>query len=133
VGDGDAGALIGVHGYGSAGTDHVQGYAFTDAQVSIGTGVSSIEGAAGGRVRDYLGRTELGAHVELAVMRFHVTDERLALPGAYRPGLHGAWRVGVHVARGRVRFDYEYRANEDGSGEPICVIAVTIKQAGTTF
>ena len=28
---------------------------------------------------------------------------------------------------------YEYRANEGGSGEPIGVIAVTIKQAGTRF
>ena len=92
-------------------------------------GFTNVEAAAGGSVE----RFDVGAHLELAVMRFHVVDERLALPGAYRPGWHGAWRAGVHYARGRVRVDYEYRANEDGSGEPFAVVAVTIKQAGSSF
>lgn len=133
VGDGDVGALLGVSGSGSIGTPEVQAYGVVDAQASVGTGVSFLEGAGGARVLGWIGGTQLGAHLELAVMRFHVTDDRLALPGAYRPGWQGAWRAGVHVARGRVSVGYEYRANEDGSGEPIGVLAVTIKQAGTSY
>lgn len=128
VGETDAGVVAGAQVRAATGT-WVQAYGFVDGQAAIGTGVSSVEAAGGGQI-EWRG---LGAHVELAVMRFHVVDERLALPGAYRPGWHGAWRAGVHYARGRVRVDYEYRANEDGSGEPIGVIAVTIKQAGTSF
>jgi hypothetical protein len=127
--DNDIGALAGARVRAVFGT-WLQAYAFTDGQVSIGTGVSSFETAVGGSVE---AAHRFGAHAELAVMRFHVVDERLALPGAYRPGWHGAWRLGVHYARGRVRVDYEYRANESGSGEPFAVIAVTIKQAGTAF
>lgn len=128
----DAGLLAGLRLRATYGT-WAQAYAFTDGQVALGTGVTSFETAGGGLVDRPLGRSRFGAHVELAVMRFHVVDERLALPGAYRPGWQGAWRLGVHYARGRVRIDYEYRANESGSGEPFAVLAVTIKQAGTAF
>jgi hypothetical protein len=127
-GDGDIGALVGSNVRATSGA-WAQVYGFVDGQLSVGTGVSAVEAAVGGSIE----RSHLGAHVELAVMRFHVVDERLALPGAYRPGWHAAWRAGVHYARGRIRVDYEYRANEDGSGEPFAVIAVTIKQAGTAF
>ena len=128
----DLGALGGARLRAMYGT-WARAYAFADGQVSIGTGVSSFETAGGGLVEGARGANRFGAHAELAVMRFHVDDERLALPGAYRPGWHGAWRLGVHYARGRVRVDYEYRANESGSGEPFAVIAVTIKQAGQAF
>lgn len=131
-GDGEAGVLAGGRVRVAAGT-WAQAYTFVDGQLALGTGVSAIEAAAGGALEGARGRTRFGAHGELAVMRFRVVDERLALPGAYRSGWQGAWRLGVHVARGRVRVDYEYRANEDGSGEPFGVVAVTIKQAGTTF
>ena len=131
-GDGDIGALAGARVFAAYGT-WAQAYAFTDGQLSLGTGVSSFEAAAGGVLEGARGRNRFGMHLELAVMRFHVVDDRLALPGAYRPGWQGAWRLGVHYARGRTRIDYEYRANKDGSGEPFAVIAVTIKQAGTSF
>jgi hypothetical protein len=55
------------------------------------------------------------------------------MPGSYRPGWQGAWRVGVHYAYARVRVEYEYRANESGSGEPFAIVAITIKQAGSSF
>ncbi len=128
----DVGALAGARLRAAHGT-WAQAYAFTDGQLSLGTGVSSFEAAAGGIVEGTRGANRFGAHAEVAAMRFHVVDDRLALPGAYRPGWHGAWRLGVHYARGRVRVDYEYRANEGGSGEPFAVIAVTIKQAGASF
>jgi hypothetical protein len=132
-GDGAAGALAGTRVRGAIGVGIAQAYAFTDAQLAIGTGVSSLEGAVGGRLVGRIGSWQLGTHLELAVMRFHVTDERLALPGAYRAGWQGAWRVGVRVARGRVAVDYELRANEGGSGEPFALIAFTVKQAGSSF
>lgn len=132
-GDGDVGALAGGRVRGELGNDVVQGFGFVDGALALGTGVSAIEGAVGARVGGRAGRIALGAQLELAVMRFHVVDDRLALPGAYRRGLQGAWRLGMHVAWSRYRIDYEYRANEDGSGEPIGVVAFTIKQAGTAF
>jgi hypothetical protein len=131
-GDTDAGVLAGARIRAASGT-WAQAYAFADGQVSLGTGVSSFETAGGGIVEGVRGANRFGAHGELAVMRFHVADERLALPGAYRRGWHGAWRLGVHFARGRIRIDYEYRTNESGSGEPFAVIAVTVKQAGAAF
>ena len=129
----DAGVLIGSRVDVSWGIPLVQTYAFADGQVSLGAGVSFVESGGGVRVTPAVGPNHFGAHVELAVMRFHVDDERLALPGGYRTGWQGAWRVGVHYARNRIRIDYEYRANESGSGEPIGVVAFTIKQAGTSF
>jgi hypothetical protein len=73
-------------------------------------------------------------HGELAYERFAATDDALTLPGGYGTGpSHLAWRLGVHVAWGRVMIAYEYRANEGGSGEPIGVVAVSIKQAGERF
>jgi hypothetical protein len=108
-------------------------YAFVDGQLSLGTGVDTFESTTGLAFEARAGRNRFGTHGEVAALRTHVVDDRLALPGGYRPGWHGAWRVGVHFARGRIRIDYEYRANDRGSGEPFGVVAVTIKQAGHSF
>ena len=131
-GDNDAGVLVGARVRVAYGT-RLQPYAFVDGQLSLGTGLDMFESAGGLAVEQPHGRNRFGAHGEVAVLRTHVVDERLALPGSYRPGWHGAWRLGVHFARGRFRVDYEYRANEGGSGEPFAVIALTIKQAGTSY
>ncbi|MFN0247562.1 MAG: hypothetical protein ACKV2T_11800 [Kofleriaceae bacterium] len=127
------GALIGARAVASEGIHRAQAYAALDAQASIGTGVTFVDGAIGGRARHRIGCIEIGAHAELAAMRFHVESDALAIYGGYRAGWQLGWRAGVHVAWGRVRIDYQYRANEGGSGEPIGVVAVTVKQAGTTF
>jgi hypothetical protein len=66
-------------------------------------------------------------------MRFHVLSDALAIPSGYGAGWQLGWRVGVHVAWGRMRIAYEYRANEGGSGEPIGLFELTVKQAGTVF
>jgi len=129
----DAGVLVGGHAVAGAGLPWTQAYAASDAQLSIGTGVSSIEGALGARILGSSGRNRYGAHVEVAVDRFHVADARLALPGAYRGGWQAGWRAGVHFARARVGVDVEYRTNESGSGQPFGVVALTFKQAGTAF
>lgn len=127
------GALAGARSVASEGIDHAQAYAAIDGQASIGTGVTWIDAALGGRVRTRIGGTELGAHAEIAAMRFHVLSEALAIPSGYGAGWQLGWRAGVHVAWNRVRIDYEYRANEGGSGEPIGMLALTVKQAGTSF
>ena len=102
----------------------VQGYGVLAGQLAIGgTGVTRVEAAAGVRGRGHLGRTELGAHGELAVTRYHVGDPNLALPGGYRDGGQLEWRLGAHVAWSNYRISYEYRANEGGSGEPLGVLA----------
>ncbi len=127
------GALAGARVVASQGVDRVQAYAALDGQASIGTGVTWIDAAIGGRARTRVRCTELGAHAEIAAMRFHVLSDALAIPSGYGASWQLGWRVGVHVAWGRVRIDYEYRANEGGSGEPIGMIALTVKQAGTTY
>lgn len=127
------GVLAGARGVASYGAPWVQGYVAGDAQLSLGTGVSSIDGALGGRVTASSGDNRFGAHFELAVARYHVGDERLAIPGGYRPGFYGTWRAGVHYARWRIAVDVEYHANEGNSGQPIGIVAFTFKQAGTTF
>lgn len=132
-GDGAVGAVLGTRARGSIGNDTVRAYAVVDAQLAVVTGVSWAEAAGGVELAARRGCTAFGLHGEAAVMRFAVVDERLSLPGAYGSGWQAAWRVGAFVARGRVRVDYEYRANEAGSGEPFAIIAVTIKQAGTAF
>lgn len=129
----DAGALVGGSARGSVGVPIAQAYAVIDAQGALGAGVSWLDAAAGGQLVIRGGTTEIGAHLELAVMRYHVADSGLALPGGYRPGWQTAYRAGLYVARGRIRFEYELRANEGGSGEPIGIVAVTIKQAGTAY
>ena len=132
-GDGEIGVLVGSRVDAAWGIPLAQAYGFVDGQLSLGTGVSFFESGVGARITPSVGPNHFGAHVEVAAMRFHTVDDRLALPGGYRTGWQGAWRVGVHYARNRIRIDYEYRANESGSGEPIGVVAFTIKQAGTSF
>jgi hypothetical protein len=127
------GALAGARMIASEGVDHAQAYAALDGQASIGTGVTWIDAAIGGRVRTRIRCAELGAHAEIAAMRFHVLSDALAIPSGYGSGWQLGWRAGIHVAWNRVRIDYEYRANEGGSGEPIGVVAITVKQAGTSF
>lgn len=127
------GALVGARVTASEGSERVQGYATVDAQASLGTGVTFVDPALGVRARTRVRCTELGAHAEIAGMRFHVLSDALAIPGGYGAGWQLGWRVGVHVAWSRVRLDYEYRANEGGSGEPIGMFAVTVAQAGTSF
>jgi hypothetical protein len=129
----DAGAVIGTRITGRFGTSIVQAYGVTDAQLALGAGVSFLDAAAGARLVGHLGRVELGAHAELALIRFVVSDPGLALTGGYGAGWQSAYRVGIHVAWSRYRFEYEYRDNEGGSGEPVGVIAFTVKQAGTAF
>ena len=94
----------------------LQGYGVVDGQLALGrTGVTSFETAAGGALMS----RHVGAHFELAVTRYHVTDPNLALPGGYGAGWQLEWRVGVHVRWSHYRLGYEYRENEGGSNQPI--------------
>lgn len=128
------GWLAGVRAAGAWGIPALQAYGVADAQISAGTGVSSIELAAGLRTFVRIRCVEFGAHVESALDRFHAADDALTLRGGYGTARwERAWRAGVQVAWGRTQIQYEYRANEGGSGEPIGVVAVTIKQSGHSF
>ena len=99
--------------------DRLQAYSFVDGQLALGgTGVTQMEAALGGSAAS----KHFGAHVEVALTRYHVGDPNLALPGAYRTGSQFEWRVGVDVHWSRFRVGYEYRANESGFGEPVGVI-----------
>ncbi len=134
VGGGDAGALVGGGARGSIGTSWIQGYGVIDGQAAVGTGVTFIDSAAGASMLGRWGRTEVGAHFELVVMRFHVADDRgLGIPGGYRPGWQTGYRVGGYFARARFRIEYELHSNEGGSGSPIGIVAFTFKRAGTSF
>lgn len=128
-----AGALIGGRPRASIGVPWAQVYGVIDAQVAVGTGVTFVDAAGGGSLIGRRGPVEVGMHVELAAMRFHVVDEGLAIPGGYRPGWQGAYRFGVYFARGWFRVEYEFRSNEGGSGSPIGIVALTFKQPGTVF
>jgi len=132
-GDGGIGALLGAAARGSFGVPVAHVYGGVDAQAVLGAGVTFVDAAAGGQLAARIRGTELAAHAEVAVMRFHAADERLALPGGYGAGWQPAYRIGVHAAWSRFRVEYQYRANEGGSGEPIGVVAFTVKQAGTRF
>ena len=119
---------------GAVGVPAVQAYGASELQLSVGTGVSAMEFAAGVRTFVRIRCVEIGAHVEAALDRFSVSDDALTLRGGYGTGRwERAWRVGVQIAWARTQISYEYRANEGGSGEPIGVIAVTIKQSGHSF
>ena len=122
------GALIGARVVASEGGEHAQAYSAIDGQASLGTGVTWVDAAMGGRLRTRVNGVALGLHAEIAAMRFHVESDALAIPGGYRPGWQLGWRIGAHVAWGRVRVEYEYRANEGGSGEPIGALSITVKQ-----
>ena len=115
----DIGVLAGARARAQLGDARTHGYALVDGQVGLGAGVSSFETAVGGSA----GTRHVGAHLELAVTRYRVSDEYLALPGAYGDDWNLEWRVGVYVAWSRFRVSYHYRANEGGSGEPIGVFA----------
>lgn len=131
IADRALGVLAGERATGSVGVPAVQVYGVVDAQLALGTGVTSLELAAGVRAIGRIRCTELGAHAEIALERYALADAALGLPGGYGTGAwQRAWRVGVHVAWSRYQIAYEYRANEGGSGEPIGVFALTIKQAG---
>ncbi len=132
-GDTGFGALVGSRVRGSIGVPVAQAYGVLDGQAVLGAGVTWLDAAAGARFATRIGCTELAAHGELAVMRYHAADERLAIPGGFGAGWQTGFRIGVHVAWSRYRIEYQYRANEAGSGEPIGVIAFTVKQAGTRF
>jgi hypothetical protein len=130
VGDNDIGLVTAARVYAATTVQPwLAPYAFVDGRLSLGTGVSSFESTGGAQFRYW----RMAAHVELAFMRFHLVDERFEMAGSYRSGWQFGWRAGLQYEKGRVRIGYEYRANEDGSGEPIGVVAVTIKQAGTSF
>jgi hypothetical protein len=132
-GDNKAGALAGGRAAAGLGAPWGHGYTAVDTQAAVGTGVTFIDAALGGELIYRRSSTEVGAHVELAVMRFHVEDEGLAIPGGYRPGWQDGYRWGFYVARGRIRFEYEMHSNEGGSGSPIGLVAFTFKQAGAYF
>ena len=127
------GALLGSRARGSVGIPEAQTYGVVDGQAVLGAGVTWIDAAAGLRLAARIGITEISAHGELALIRYHAADERLAMPGGYGTGWQTAARVGVDVAWSRYRIEYQYRANEGGSGEPIGIVAFTVKQAGTRF
>lgn len=98
-------------------------YSVLDGQLALGqTGVTSLEGALGARAD----RAYIGAHAEIAATYYDVGDPNLELPGAYRPGWHFEWRLGVEVHWSRYRVGYTYRANESGSGEPMGVVDARI-------
>ncbi len=132
-GDNKVGALVGGRARGSIGVPWVQAYGVVDTQAAAGAGVTFVDAAAGGALVGRRGCTEVGVHVELAVMRYHVGDEGLAIPGGYRPGWQDGYRYGFYIARGRFRFEYEMHSNEGGSGSAIGLIAFTFKEAGTSF
>jgi len=114
--------------------DRLRGFARLDGQLAVAAGLSKLEAAIGGEAIHRRGEVELGIHAELAVARYHAGDPPLELPGGYATAdFEPAFRIGAHVAWHRVRFDYEYRANEGGSGEPVGLLGVTIKQAGEAF
>lgn len=114
------GIVAGARGRVRVGQQVAYGYGVLDTQLGLGGGgVSIIDAALGG----VLGTRHVGAHAEVALTNYWVSDELLALPGGYDEGFHVEWRVGVHVAWSRFRLSYQYRANEGGSGEPIGVIA----------
>lgn len=130
----DAGLVVGTRARASIGVPVARAYAALDDQLALGTGVSFIDAAGGAAVAwRATPSLELGGHVELAAVRFAVADDALAMPGGYRPGWRAAVRFGVHVAHGRFRVEYQHRSNEGGSGSPIGVVAVTVKQAGGRF
>lgn len=131
-GGSDGGVLVGGRASVSLGGT-LQSYAVVDGQLAIGTGTSAIDAAIGTRVVYRVRCVELSAHVEGASVRYHVSDDRLAIPGGYRPGFQTAWRAGFHVAWRWVRTEFQYRANEGGSGEPIAVLAWTFKKRGESF
>jgi hypothetical protein len=134
LGDDDAGVLAGGTARGSLGLPWLQGYGVVDTQAAAGTGVTFLDTAAGASVIGRRGATEVGVHVELALMRFHVVDDQgLGMPGGYRPGWQTGYRAGGYVAHARFRIEYELHSNEGGSGSPIGIVALTFKQAGTAF
>jgi len=105
--------------------DRVQGYSYLDGQVALGqTGVTSMQAVLGGSAAS----KHFGAHAEVALARYHVSEPYLALPGGYGSGFQFEWRVGVDVHWSRFRVGYEYRANESGSGEPLGVIEFSSTQ-----
>jgi hypothetical protein len=112
-----------------------RGYAVLDGQVALGqTGLTYVEGAAGGQLVGRIRCVELAAHVELAIARYHVGDDIMALPGGYGvSGWEPQWRAGFHVAWRRIKLAYEYRANEGGSGEPIGTVTLVIRRPGESF
>ena len=126
VGGRSAGAMAGVRVMATAG-EGVQPYAVADAQGAVGAGVSSIEGAGGVRVATRLRCVRLAAHGEIAGTRYHVNDPQLGMNGGYGAGWQMEWRVGAEVAWSRYHVDYEYRANEGGSGQPFAVVAFTVE------
>lgn len=132
-GDTSVGALIGSRVRGSVGIPQVQTYGVIDAQAALGAGVTFVDAAGGVELTARIRRVELAAHVEAAVMRFHTNDERLGLGGGYGSGWQTGYRIGAHVAWSRFRIEYQYRANEGGSGEPIGVLAFTVRQAGAHY
>jgi hypothetical protein len=112
-----------------------RGYAVVDAQAALGqTGLSYVEGAAGGALVARVRCTELAAHVELAIARYHVGDAIMAMPGGYGvDAWEPQWRAGAHLAWRRLKLAFEYRANEGGSGEPIGTVSLTIRQSGHSY
>jgi hypothetical protein len=132
-GDFDAGALIGTRITGRYGFPHLQAYSVVDTQLAVGAGVSFVDGAVGLRFAGWNGSVKVGAHAEVALIGFHATDPGLAIPGGYGEGWDTAGRFGLYVAWRRYRFEYEFRSNEGGSGEPVGVVAFTVKQAGTSY
>jgi len=128
------GWLAGGRASGAWGVPAVQAYSVADVQLAVGTGVSSLELAAGVRAFARVRCVEIGAHLEGALDRFSVAGGALTLRGGFGTGRwERAWRVGIHVAWNRTMVSYEYRANEGGSGEPIGVVSLTIKQSGHSF
>lgn len=121
------GVVAGARGRGSIGNPYVQGYGVVDGQVSVGAGVTWIEASAGVRTSVYIGGAELAAHFELVGARYHVNDIYLALPDGYGHGWQGEWRIGAQVAWSRYHVEYEYRANEGGSGQPFGILGFTIE------
>jgi hypothetical protein len=115
----ELGVLAGARARAQLGDAGVHGYAVIDGQLALAAGVSSLEAMLGGTA----GTRHVGAHVEVALTGYRVSDELLALPGGYGAGWQLEWRAGVHVAWSRFRLTYQFRANEGGSGEPLGVIA----------
>ena len=134
VGSDDGGVVAGGSARASLGVPWLQAYGALDTQAAVGTGVTFLDIAAGANAIYRNGATEVGAHFELVLADFYVVDDDgLGMPGGYRPGWQTGYRYGLYVARRWFRIEYEFHSNEGGSGSPIGLVALTFKQAGTSF
>ncbi len=110
----DAGAMAGARARGSVRMRGVEPYGVVDAQAAAGAGVTWLDVGAGTRFAVRVGHTELSAHAELALVRFHTSDRGSPFAGATArdgrvptaserrsSGAATAWSTSTERTRGR--------------------------------